>query len=195
MQTIISVLESNELGHFKCIRQVATIIDPQMLIDEGLDSNLAHEFINLMAETVNRLDIRKVPSPRLELCLSFKSGPQQGLTVPIKSQCNIMFGCSADIDEPFQADGRTYGRYVHLDGLSPQAFETFYDARRVALFIRNLAHLDDIQSCVFMRLAPKQTLTLEPDDAFRIGQLEFQVQRFNTSVAQDMGQRDHMEDC
>lgn len=36
---------------------------------------------------------------------------------------------------------------------------------------------------------------LEPDDAFRIGSLEFQLQRYNTAVAQDMGQRSHMEDA
>lgn len=46
-----------------------------------------------------------------------------------------------------------------------------------------------------MRLVPHQAIALEPEDAFRIGQLEFLVQRFNTAVCQDMGQRDHMEDA
>jgi len=35
---------------------------------------------------------------------------------------------------------------------------------------------------------------LEPDDSFRIGTLEFQVQRFNTGVVSDIGQRECMED-
>jgi hypothetical protein len=72
-----------------------------MLIEQGLNSEIAHEFADLMEETVNRLDALKISTPRLELCLNFKSGPQQGLKVPIKSQSNVMFGCSADIDEPF----------------------------------------------------------------------------------------------
>jgi hypothetical protein len=35
---------------------------------------------------------------------------------------------------------------------------------------------------------------LQPGDSFRIGTLEFQIERFNTGIICDIGQRDHMED-
>ena len=35
---------------------------------------------------------------------------------------------------------------------------------------------------------------LQPGDAFRIGTLEFLIERFNTGIISDIGQRDHMED-
>lgn len=35
---------------------------------------------------------------------------------------------------------------------------------------------------------------LLPGDAFRIGTLEFEVERYNTGIVADRGQRDHMED-
>jgi len=55
--------------------------------------------------------------------------------------------------------------------------------------------LDSLESCgVYRRLDTGEEFILEPDDAFRIGTLEFQVQRFNTGVVSDIGQREGMED-
>ena len=45
-----------------------------------------------------------------------------------------------------------------------------------------------------MKLDKTEEYVLQPDDAFRIGLLEFQVQRFNTGVVSDIGQRNGMED-
>jgi len=45
-----------------------------------------------------------------------------------------------------------------------------------------------------MRMIGAEQYMLMPDDAFRIGTLEFQVQRFNAATYSDIGQRNSMED-
>ena len=63
---------------------------------------------------------------------------------------------------------------MKIDGVdsSEAVFEIFYDAKRAAVCIRNL-ELDELVSTVFMRMNPTQIVYLEPNDAFRIGKLEF----------------------
>jgi hypothetical protein len=51
------------------------------------------------------------------------------------------------------------------------------------------------ESCgVFKRLFELESYILRPGHAFRIGTLEFLVERFNTGIVSDIGQRAHMED-
>ena len=60
--------------------------------------------------------------------------------------------------------------------------------------LRNL-NMDPEQSCgLYKMLQPQEHHNLQPGDAFRIGTLEFVMERFNTGIISDIGQRDHMED-
>ena len=52
-----------------------------------------------------------------------------------------------------------------------------------------------MESCgVYKRLFDDEAWNLRPGNAFRIGTLEFIVERFNTSIMEDIGQRPYMED-
>jgi len=56
-------------------------------------------------------------------------------------------------------------------------------------------NLNEAESCgVYKQIAPDEQTVLRPSDAFRIGRLEFVVERFNTGVVSDIGQRQSMED-
>jgi hypothetical protein len=43
-------------------------------------------------------------------------------------------------------------------------------------------------------LLDSESYNLQPGDSFRIGTLEFLIERFNTGIISDIGQRDYMED-
>lgn len=71
-------------------------------------------------------------------------------------------------------------------------FEILFDNN--SLIMRNL-NLDCWESCgVYKRLFDTENYILRPGHAFRIGTLEFLVERFNTGIVSDIGQRPHMED-
>lgn len=56
-------------------------------------------------------------------------------------------------------------------------------------------NLNSWESCgVYKRLFEQESYILRPGHAFRIGTLEFLVERLNTGVVSDIGQRAHMED-
>jgi hypothetical protein len=62
------------------------------------------------------------------------------------------------------------------------------------LVLRNL-NTNCWESCgVYRRLFDQESFSLRPGHAFRIGTLEFLVERFNTGIVSDIGQRPHMED-
>ena len=87
-------------------------------------------------------------------------------------------------------------QYVTIEGdrVIENHFQLVYDPVLCSLLIQNIC-IDSLESCgVYRRLEPSEEFVLEPDDAFRIGTLEFQVQRFNTGVISDIGQREGMED-
>jgi serine/threonine protein phosphatase PrpC len=51
------------------------------------------------------------------------------------------------------------------------------------------------ESCgVYRRLFDQESYSLRPGHAFRIGTLEFLVERYNTGIVSDIGQRPNMED-
>ncbi len=62
------------------------------------------------------------------------------------------------------------------------------------MLMRNL-NLNTEESCgIYKRLSASEEWNLRPGNAFRIGTLEFVVERFNTAVVTEIGQRPHMED-
>jgi len=66
-----------------------------------------------------------------------------------------------------------------------QHFEIEYDNN--TLLIRNL-NLDCWESCgVYKRIFEEEQYSLRPGNAFRIGTLEFLVERFNTGIVSDIG--------
>jgi hypothetical protein len=73
-------------------------------------------------------------------------------------------------------------------------FEIDFDEVRGTIVLRNLC-LDTDKSCdLYKRLFESESHNLQPGDAFRIGTLEFEIERFNTGIISDIGQRDYMED-
>lgn len=86
--------------------------------------------------------------------------------------------------------------FVELQGekICSNHFQIDYDKIKGTLMLRNL-NMDPDQSCgLYKMLQPQEHHNLQPGDAFRIGTLEFVMERFNTGIISDIGQRDHMED-
>lgn len=46
IERVIETLEENELAHFKGIKQLATMIDPQIFIDKGIPEEIAHLLVD-----------------------------------------------------------------------------------------------------------------------------------------------------
>lgn len=63
-----------------------------------------------------------------------------------------------------------------------------------SLFMTNLNLNCDESIGVYKRLFADEAWNLRPGNAFRIGMLEFIVERYNTAVVSDIGQRPYMED-
>ncbi len=62
------------------------------------------------------------------------------------------------------------------------------------LLVKNL-NLDCWESCgIYRRVFNDEEYCLRPGNAFRIGTLEFMVERFNTGIVSDIGQRQNNED-
>lgn len=49
----------NELSNFKSLKQLATIMDMQMLVDAGIKVDFSKQFMRLLNETVTILDTKK----------------------------------------------------------------------------------------------------------------------------------------
>lgn len=66
-------------------------------------------------------------------------------------------------------------------------FEIDYDKIRGTIVLRNL-NLNAEESCgVYKMLFTQEHHNLQPGDAFRIGTLEFLIERFNTGIISDIG--------
>ena len=86
--------------------------------------------------------------------------------------------------------------FIELNGdkMAPHHFEIDFDRTLGTMKLRNLC-LDTEASCgLYKMLLSHEQYNLLPGDAFRIGTLEFVIERFNTGIISDIGQRDHMED-
>lgn len=78
------------------------------------------------------------------------------------------------------------------DRIVEEHFEILFSDN--TLILRSLNNISEESCGVYMRLFPEETFSLKPGNAFRIGTLEFCVERFNTGIVSDIGQRPHMED-
>jgi hypothetical protein len=90
----------------------------------------------------------------------------------------IVFGCGEGKDITFYMNGdRVISRHFDIDFSSN------------SLIMRNL-NLDCAESCgIYKRVFDDELFCLRPGNAFRIGTLEFLVERYNTGVVSDIGQR------
>ena len=103
----------------------------------------------------------------------------------------IVFGQS-DKDP---AQGQQY-RFHELTGenIARQHFEIDYDKESGTIKMRNLCREEKNPVGLYKMLLNNEAYNLLPGDAFRIGFLEFEVERYNTGIVSDRGGRDYMED-
>jgi hypothetical protein len=111
--------------------------------------------------------------------LKFIKGPLlqgQPKEIPLIGDKPILFGNKEGKDVKFVLTG---------DRIVDRHFEICYDYN--TLIIRNL-NLICWESCgVYRRLFDSENYILRPGHAFRIGTLEFLVERFNTGIVSDIG--------
>jgi hypothetical protein len=80
------------------------------------------------------------------------------------------------------------------DKIAIHHFEIDYDRKCGSLMLRNL-NLDTKESCgLYKMLLQNEGFNLQPGTAFRIGSLEFVVERFNHGIISDIGHRENQED-
>ena len=77
--------------------------------------------------------------------------------------------------------------------LEPCHFWIFFDFETSTYLMENLSSHES--AGLYKRLFPGEQYSLMPDDAFRIGTLAFEVERFNTGVYASIGDREAMEDA
>lgn len=101
-----------------------------------------------------------------------------------------MFGSSNEhIDNP-------QVKFVSIQGdrIAPSHFEIYYETSNNTLLLHNLNELTEESCGLYKRLFVGEKFYLRPEDAFRIGKQEFLLERFNTGIIADIGQRKSMED-
>jgi len=92
---------------------------------------------------------------------------------------------SGTIPISFGADHHKNLVSIKGERITPKHFEIKY--HKAALRIVNLS-LNEAESCgVYKKLLLNEEKVLQPADAFRIGKLEFVVERFNTGIVSDIG--------
>jgi len=79
--------------------------------------------------------------------------------------------------------------------MSDLHFEIDYDKIKGTIMLKNLNMVPEETCGLYKMLFDNEHHNLQPGDAFRIGLLEFIIERYNTGVVSDIGQRDHMEDA
>ena len=112
------------------------------------------------------------------LVLRFVKGPlQQGQPreIPLTGDRSLLFGCK-------DAQGK-----IVLSGerVVEAHMEITFDHN--TMILKNL-NLNPWESCgVYRRLFDDESYNLRPGHAFRIGQLEFVMERYNTGIVSDIG--------
>ncbi len=87
-----------------------------------------------------------------------------------------MFGCKESKDVKFIMTG---------ERIVDQHFEITFDQNTL---IMKTLNLNCWESCgIYKRLFEQESYILRPGHAFRIGTLEFLVERFNTGIVSDIG--------
>lgn len=126
------------------------------------------------------------------LVLRFIAGPLEKKEIVLDPEnMPIVFGTRDKNPE----SGQLYSFYeLQGEKIAGHHFEIDFDRVLGTLKLRNLC-LDTEQSCgLYKMLFDTEHHNLQPGDAFRIGSLEFLIERFNTGIISDIGQRDYMED-
>lgn len=160
----------------------------------GLETKEIDRFMNLIdlmkRNTKINIQINHASNKKM-LILKFIAGPLKSEILLDPDNMPIQFGKAA-----MNAEAGQQKFFVDLQGdkICSHHFQIDYDKIKGTLMLRNL-NLDPEQSCgLYKMLQPQEHHNLQPGDAFRIGTLEFVVERFNTGIISDIGQRDHMED-
>jgi len=112
-------------------------------------------------------------------------GPAGEMEKEIKLQGDrkLVFGSKEENDSPIVLIG---------EKINDKHFEIDYEG--TGLILRNL-NLDCWESCgLYRRVFADEEYCLRPGNAFRIGTLEFTVERYNTGIVSDIGQRQSNED-
>lgn len=172
-----------------------------MLKKEGItDLELIDQIIADM-EKISLLEIAAT-GPKLKVNIRFIAGPMQGTIISIDpTKTTTVFGGlnKKPKEEELEAMTGIPGEevdYVYLPGarIMNKHFQLFYDSLCCSLLMKN-EEIDCAESCgVYRRMKIEEEFKLQPDDAFRIGTLEFAVQRFNAGCLSDIGQRNGNED-
>ena len=138
----------------------------------------------------NRLVEQTSKDAKKCLVMRFLTGDKKVIKL-MPENLPIIFGAGDKNPE----SGQRY-TFIELSGekIAPHHFEIDFDQVLGALKLRNLC-LDPEVSCgLYKMLLGHESFNLVPGDAFRIGSIEFEIERFNTGIVSDIGQRDYMED-
>ena len=90
-----------------------------------------------------------------------------------------------------------FSDYYYLEGerLIEYHFKIGFCPDQNELLIINLNEMDSYFSCgVYYRLFQDQKHVLSPSDSFRIGDIEFEAQKYNTELVSELGSRKTQED-
>ena len=66
-------------------------------------------------------------------------------------------------------------------------FEIDYDKVKGTIILRNLQLQSNTSCGLYKMLFDHESYNLQPGDSFRIGTLEFLIERFNTGIVSDIG--------
>jgi hypothetical protein len=178
---LLSFLENNSI-RFKSMRQLAEVLDRGMLKEAGItDVELIDELIDDM-ERIGLLEIAQT-GPKLKVNLRFIAGPQKGKVLSIDpTKSMTVFGSCITRPGPEEIELMTglpdsEVTYIRLDGerVCPNHMQIFFDPLCCSLLLKNVI-IDCADSCgVYRRIGKTEEIKLNPDDAFRIGTLEFEV--------------------
>ena len=117
--------------------------------------------------------------------LRFVEGSLKGQKIDLDpEEMPIVFGKDDENQEVGQKKGI---RTLTGNRICSHHFEIDYDKVGGGIMLRNL-NFDSKKSCgVHKMLNTTECHNLQPGDAFRIGTLEFVVERFNTGIVSDIG--------
>mmetsp|Transcript_29349 Transcript_29349/g.44235 ORF Transcript_29349/g.44235 Transcript_29349/m.44235 type:complete len:238 (+) Transcript_29349:671-1384(+) len=147
--------------------------------------------IDLMKRST-KISFQQNSGPKKQLVMRFVSGMDKQIVLD-PEEMPLVFGKA---DKNLQQVGQK-SDMIELEGpkICSQHFEVDYDKIKGTIVLRNL-NLNTDHSCgLYKMLLESEAHNLQPGDAFRIGTLEFIIERFNNGIVCDIGHREHMEDA
>jgi hypothetical protein len=146
------------------------------------DGNEADRFFSLVDDLESDELIQNQNGRKKLLVLKFIAGPllpTQPKEIKLTGERKLVFGLNESKDPGvFSITGeRVIERHFEIEYCNN------------TLMVKNL-NLDCWESCgIYRRVFNDEEYCLRPGNAFRIGTLEFMVERFNTGIVSDIGQR------